>query len=191
VVETATTTTGERMDDEQRSEQVRTALFKALGVFVAIAVVIALGTVFMVHALGLNQSDDDGPLGASATGSPSPLPTKALPVPSQSASPSDQPSGDATPAEGGDGDIELEVSPVIASPMERINLTGTYKGADNQVLQIQRYTDGTWTNFDAKTTVRVGTFATYIMTGRAGENRIRVFDPKANKGSNVILVTIQ
>jgi hypothetical protein len=183
------------MDDEQRSEQVRNALLKALGVFVAIAVVIALGTVFMVHALGLNQSDDDGPLGAAATSSPSPLPTKALPVPSQSAStstsPSNQPSGGATPADEGDGDIQLEVSPVIASPMERINLTGTYKGADDQLLQVQRYDDGTWTNFNAKTTVRVGTFATFIMTGRAGENRIRVFDPKANKGSNVILVTIQ
>jgi hypothetical protein len=178
------------MDDE-RSEQVRNALLKALGVFVAIAVVIALGTVFMVHALGLNEGDDDGPLGAASTSSPSPLPTKALPVPSQSASPSDQPSGAATPTDGADGDIQLEVSPVIASPMERINLTGTYKGADNQLLQIQRYDDGTWTNFDAKTTVRVGTFATYIMTGRAGENRFRVFDPKANKGSNVILVTIQ
>jgi hypothetical protein len=180
------------MEDE-RSEQVRNALLKALGVFVAIAVVIALGTVFMVHALGLNEGDDDGPLGAASTSSPSPLPTKALPVPSDSASPSPsgQSSGAATPTDGADGDIQLEVSPVIASPMERINLTGTYKGADNQLLQIQRFDDGTWTNFNAKTTVRVGTFATYIMTGRAGENRFRVFDPKANKGSNVILVTIQ
>ncbi len=178
------------MDDE-RSEQVRSALLKAFGVFVAIAVVIALGTIFMVHALGLNEGDADGSLGAASTTSPSPLPTKALPVPSDSASPTDQPSGAATPAEGASGDIQLEVSPVIASPMERINLTGTYKGADNQLLQIQRFDDGTWTNFDAKTTVRVGTFATYIMTGRAGENRFRVFDPKANKGSNVILVTIQ
>jgi hypothetical protein len=175
------------MDDE-RSEQVRGALLKAFGVFVAIAVVVALGTIFMVHALGLNQGDDGGALGAASTSSPSPLPTKALPVPSDSASPSDQPSDLATPS---DGDIELEVSPVIASPMERINLTGTYQGADNLLLQVQRYDDGTWTNFNAKTTVRVGTFATYIMTGRAGENRFRVYDPKAKKGSNVILVTIQ
>ncbi len=174
---------------DERSEQVRSALLKAFGVFVAIAVVVALGTMFMVHALGLNQGDTGGPVGAAATSSPSPLPTKALPVPSQS--PTAQPSGSATPTDPANGDIQLEVSPVIASPMERINLTGTYRGADDQQLQVQRFDDGTWTNFNAKTTVRVGTFATFIMTGRAGENRFRVFDPKANKGSNVILVTIQ
>ena len=28
------------------------------------------------------------------------------------------------------------------------------------------------------------------MTGRSGENRFRVYDPKAKKGSNVILVTV-
>ena len=28
------------------------------------------------------------------------------------------------------------------------------------------------------------------MTGRTGENRFRVFDPQAKKGSNVVLVTI-
>ena len=176
---------------DERSEQVRSALLKAFGVFVAIAVVIALGTIFMVHALGLNQADTDGPLGAASTSSPSPLPTKALPNPSDSASATDQPSDSPSPTDGASGDIQLEVSPVIASPMERVNLTGTYQGADNQLLQVQRFDDGTWSNFNAKTTVRVGTFATYIMTGRVGENRFRVFDPKANKGSNVILVTIQ
>jgi hypothetical protein len=176
---------------DERSDQVRSALLKALGVFVAIAAVIALGTLFMVHALGLNESDSDGPLGAATTSSPSPLPTKALPVPSDSASPSDQPSESPSPTDGASGDIQLDVSPVIARPMERVNLTGTYQGADNQLLQVQRFDDGTWSDFDAKTTVRVGTFATYIMTGRVGENRFRVFDPKTRKGSNVILVTIQ
>ncbi len=36
----------------------------------------------------------------------------------------------------------------------------------------------------------MGTFETYIMTGRSGETRFRVFDPETKQGSNVIMVTI-
>ena len=74
--------------------------------------------------------------------------------------------------------------------MERVNFTGTYKGADNLQLEVQRFEDGKWSNFGVQATVRVGTFETYIMTGRTGENRFRVLDPKTKEGSNVILVTI-
>jgi hypothetical protein len=180
------------MDDDDRSTQVRSALLKILGVIVVIAIVIFIGTTFLVHALGLHSDDSNTPVGSSVS-TPSPLPSSALPQPSDSDSPSPTPTGSESPdADGGsNSDIELEVSPVIASPMARINLTGTYKGADNVTLQVQRFDEGGWSNFDAKTTVKVGTFATYIMTGRVGENRFRVFDPQAHKGSNVILVTIQ
>ncbi len=41
------------MDDDERSEQVRGALLKVLGVIVVIAIVIFLGTTFLVKALGL------------------------------------------------------------------------------------------------------------------------------------------
>ena len=175
--------------DEERSTQVRGALLKGLGVIAVIAVVIALGTTLLVHALGLNGGDSESPVGSSPV-SPSPLPSSALPQPSDTSSPS-SPASATPPDDGSNGDIVLEVSPVIANPMERVNLTGTYQGADNVSLQVQRFDDGAWTNFNARTTVHVGTFATYVMTGRVGENRLRVYDPQARKGSNVILVTIQ
>ena len=57
-------------------------------------------------------------------------------------------------------------------------------------LEVQRFDAGQWTNFGVQATVHVGTFATYIMTGRSGESRFRVFDPQTKQGSNVILVTI-
>ena len=176
------------MDDE-RSEQVRSALLKGLGVIVVIAIVIFLGTTFLVKALGLHTDDSGSPVGSAAS-TPSPLPTKALPVPGDSQSPTPSTTQTNVP-DNGNGDIQLEVSPVIAGPMERVNLTGSYKGADNVQLQVQRFDSGGWSNFNATTTVRVGTFATYIMTGVVGENRFRVYDPQAKKGSNVILVTIQ
>ena len=178
---------------EDRSEQVRNALLKALAVIVVIGVVIAVGTTIVVRALGLNESDSPGPLGAAPSEPAQPLPTTALPVPgedSADAEPTEEPSDPASPPEGGNGDIRLDISPVIARPMERVNLTGSYKGADNLELQVQRFEEGNWADFGVTATVRVGTFETFVMTGRAGEQRFRMFDPEADEGSNVVLVTI-
>ena len=57
-------------------------------------------------------------------------------------------------------------------------------------LEVQRFDTGQWRSFGVSTTVRVGTYATYVQTGRAGEQRLRMFDPQTRKGSNVVLVTI-
>jgi hypothetical protein len=178
------------LSDEERSAQVRSVLVKALGVLVVIGVLIFLGTTIMVRALGLDEGSDPGPVGAQADEPTNPLPTTALPVPGEEDEPSDEPTEEETPDAGKKGKIELSISPVLARPMERVNLTGTYKGADNQQLEVQRFEDGQWRDFGVQATVRVGTYETYIMTGRTGENRFRMFDPKTQEGSNVILVTI-
>ncbi len=182
---------GERRDEE-RSTQVRGALLKALAAVVVIGVVIALGTTIVVRALGLDESDSPGPVGAAPAEPVEPLPTTAVPVPGEetedagpSEEPSDRPSDDAKK-----GDIQLAISPVTARPMERVNLTGTYKGGDNLQLQVQRFEDGDWADFGVAANVKVGTFETYVMTGRAGEQRFRVYDPRTRKGSNVVMVTI-
>jgi hypothetical protein len=180
-------------DEEDRSAQVRDALLKALAVMVGIGVVIALGTTIVVRALGLNETDSPGPVGAAPSAPVKPLPTTALPVPGEDTTtvePTQEPSDTATPGPGGKGDIRLDVSPVSARPMERVNLTGTYKGADNLGLQVQRFEDGNWSDFGVTATVRVGTYETFVMTGRTGEQRFRMYDPQADQGSNVVLVTI-
>ncbi|MCW2761468.1 MAG: hypothetical protein JWR85_1669 [Marmoricola sp.] len=185
------------MDDDEgpdgdRSAQVRGALLKALAVVVVIGVVIALGTTIVVRALGLNESDSPGPIGAAPSGPVEPLPTTALPVPGedpQDAGPTEEPSASAS-ADAGSGDIELEISPVNARPGERVNLTGSYRGADNLALEVQRFEDGAWQNFGVDANVRVGTYATYVMTQRTGEMRFRMYDPQSQQGSNVVLVTI-
>ena len=126
----------------------------------------------------------------SSSGETKPLPTTALPVPGEKTETPDPSESPSASPDGAKGDIELRVSPLTARPMERVNFTGTYKGADNTELQVQRFDTGKWSDFGVAATVRVGTFTTYIMTGRSGENRFRVYDPKAKKGSNVIMVTI-
>jgi hypothetical protein len=176
------------LTDEERSAQVRNVLVKALGVLVVIGVLIFLGTTVMVRALDLDEGTSSGPVGGDSEPT-NPLPTTALPVPGEDEE-SEDPSEEESPDAGKKGQIELAISPILARPMERVNLTGTYKGADNQQLEVQRFEDGQWTDFGVQATVRVGTFETYIMTGRTGENRFRVFDPESQRGSNVIMVTI-
>jgi hypothetical protein len=177
----------DEQSDEDRSAQVRGALLKAFAVVVVIGVFIALGTTIVVRALGLNESNSPGPVGAAQTAPEKPLPTTAIPQPGEKTA---KPDKEQAPKGGKTGRIQLAISPVLARPMERVNLTGTYKGADNVGLQVQRFEDGKWQDFGVEATVRVGTYETYIMTGRAGENRFRMYDPQNQEGSNVILVTI-
>lgn len=182
-------------DDDQRSGQVRSALFKALALVGVIAVLIALGTVLVVRALGLEGNDSAGSetAGAAApTGPARELPTTALPVPgADSSEEADaEPSESAVPRKARRSELQLDVSPVRARTGERVNLTGRYRGTDNVSLEVQRFEDGEWRDFGVQAAVRVGSYGTYVMTGRSGEQRFRMWDPAARKSSNVVLVTI-
>ena len=184
------------MDDEEYdddgSEQVSSVLVKGLLVIALIAVVIALGTTIVVRALGLNEgsSSSSDPVGADPTEVTEPMPTTALPVPDEDKTSDSDPGDIVAPKAGKRGRIQLDVSPVMARVNERVNLTGTYKNADNVGLQVQRFEDGKWHDFGVTATVRVGTYETYVMTGQSGEHRFRMWDPAAREGSNVVLVTI-
>ena len=166
-------------------------LMKGLLVIVLIGVVIALGTTIVVRALGLNEgSSSSGPVGSESTEVTKPMPTTALPVPGEDEKSEDEFEEQVPPKSGKKGRIQLDVSPVMARPNERVNLTGTYRKADNIGLQVQRFEDGKWSDFGVSATVRVGTFETYVMTGQSGEQRFRMYDPGTKQGSNVVLVTI-
>lgn len=85
--------------------------------------------------------------------------------------------------------ISLSASPLEVSRMERIYLTGTFPGGEGASLQVQRMEDG-WTDFPVSASVSGGTFSTYVMTGRSGENRFRVVDPASGKKSNPVKVRV-
>ena len=141
----------------------------------------------MVKALGLQTSSPQD-TGSSHVEPLTPLPTTALPVPSDSASPSQSgiPTASAVPT----GDLQLTASPVQVRPMERINLTGQWPGHDNESLLVQRFDGGKWADFGVDVRVDVGTFATYVMTGRSGDQRFRVFDPTTQTASNEVTITV-
>lgn len=181
--------------------QLQTALLKGAAVLVGICVLVALGTLVMVKALGLDNGTSHGDATADALQPQpvSPLPSTALPVPGQSATPRPTTGQHhsahhprrhhkAAPAAKG---FHLAATPVSVQPMQRINLTGTYPGHDNVSVEVQSMQTGHWAPFAGVTaSVNLGTFQTYVMSGVHGPNKFRMFDPSTGKASNAVTVTV-
>jgi hypothetical protein len=176
-------------DERDRQRDITAVVLKVLGVAVAVGLVVGLGAWVMVKALGLDSAETIGP-GAGQVQPVTPLPTTALPVPTESALPTPDNTGLVTRTGAPSGDLYLNATPVIVSPMERINLTGRWPGHDNESLLVQRFEDGAWADFGVQARVNVGTFETYVMTGRQGDQRFRVFDPETKTASNDVTVTV-
>jgi hypothetical protein len=182
-------------DDETRWGR---QLLVGLGALVAVALVV--GGVFSVFALGaakVSGIDDSRPAASQQPSLyiPSGTPTTRIepyPAPqgastsaspgTASPSPSDQPSEKAQT-------ISLQAFPQQVRPHQRINLTGLYQGGEGARLTVQRFENG-WVDFPVAASVSGGQFATYITTGQAGVNRLRVVDKTAKKVSNPVRVTV-
>lgn len=170
----------------ERDENFKQAVRNGILLIAGICLAVAIGTFGLVKLFGLDGGQGDAPTVDEPAAPRTPLPSSALPVPGQSES-ADPELAPKTPSPKG---LRLAMTPASVNPMERINITGTYQGQDAIQLQIQRRENGKWTDFPIEVQVRAGSFSTYIMTGRVGENSFRVFDPKANKASNVVVVTV-
>lgn len=177
------------MQDEQR-RAILGAVLKVVGVAVAVGLVIGLAAFVMVKALGFSDSTPAAHAATGGSASPSALPTVALSEPG-SADPTVAASPTATPTKPKKKGIQLAASPGSVPPGGRINLTGRYDGQDSVSLQVQRKEAGTWTSFaGVQAQVRVGTFATYVLTSHQGENIFRVLDPTTGRSSNAVTVTV-
>jgi hypothetical protein len=88
--------------------------------------------------------------------------------------------------------ISLQAGQSTVAPMGRIDLTGTYPGGEGAVLNVQKFSNGTWQDFySISATVTNGTFSTYIQTGTPGLNRFRVIDSDTKLASNEVRVRIR
>ena len=76
------------------------------------------------------------------------------------------------------------------SPMQQIDLTGTYQAGEGAILQVQRLEDGSWSDFPVTASVSGGTFGTYVQTSRPGPNQFRVVDTDTQAVSNEVTVTV-
>lgn len=181
----------ENDDRSDRRQAFAAAALKVLLVAVVVGAAIGLGTFLVVKSLGLDETEVGG-LGAVPTAPVSPLPTTALPVETELPE-EPPPTGLVTesPTDVGTGELYLAASPQFVRPMERINLTGRWPGRDAVGLMVQRLEDGEWVDFGVQTQVSVGTYKTYVQTGREGDNVFRVFDPNSDTASNEVTVTIE
>ena len=105
---------------------------------------------------------------------------------STSPSPSDKPSKSKSPAPK----ISLSASQTAVAPMDQIDLTGVYPGGEGAVLQVQRFTGGSWRDFPVTVSVADETFSTYVQTSQGGRNRFRVVDTDSDLISNPVRVKV-
>lgn len=175
------------MDTEKRP--VLTGLLALVAVAVVIGVLGGLGVALVVNATGIGDSAD-----SSDGGSPSA--TFSLPQPTDTGSevPAPEETGDAgtgtTESEAPAEAISLSASQLSVSPMQQIDLTGTYPTGEGAILQVQRFEDGAWSDFPVTMSVSGSTFATYVQTSRTGPNKFRVIDTDTQTTSNEITVTV-
>lgn len=184
-----------------------------LAALVAVAVVVGLvagvAALLGTRVLGLGDSPEASGGGG---GTPTNGETLFLPRPSETDAPEDplvtlQPGEEESTEEeesSGEDDeddsqkkekkqtkpISLSAGQTSVSPMERIDLTGTYQGGEGAVLQVQRLEGGTWTDFPVTVSVSNATFTTYVQTGQAGTVKFRVLDTSSEKASNPVTVSI-
>ncbi len=89
------------------------------------------------------------------------------------------------------GEITLRSAQTSVAPLQTIDLSGTYNGADDGTsLQVQRFENGDWQVFDVTATVYSGEFSTYVQTGLTGENKFRVIDLTTDTASNDVVIDV-
>jgi hypothetical protein len=182
--------------DENRP--VLAGLMALVGVAVAVGLVAALAVVAGAHVLGLGGGRADGSVGDAGA-------TMYLPKP-QKTQPASGPSitlGSSSTQTGPTGNpnltihkpknqISLQAGEQSVAPMGRIDLSGTYPGGEGAVLNVQKFSNGSWQDFySISATVTNATFSTYIQTGTPGLNRFRVIDSDTKVTSNQVKVTIR
>ena len=109
-------------------------------------------------------------------------------APGQTASSS--PGGKPSKSKSPEAEISLSSSTTSVGPMEPFDLTGIYPDGEGAILQVQRFTDGSWQVFPVTASVAGGIFATPVQSSQAGPNRFRVVDTDTDVKSNEVRVTI-
>ena len=180
---------------------VAAGLIALVGVGLAVGLVIGIVALVATRMMGLGGENASAqttsqeslylPKPEKTTGPSGPLITLA---PGESESPKEkssqgQPSRSPKPAKA-KKEISLSASQTSVEPMDQIDLTGVYPGGEGAILQVQRFTSGSWQAFPVTVSVSDETFATYVQTSQTGVNRFRVTDTDSGLTSNEVKVTI-
>jgi hypothetical protein len=86
--------------------------------------------------------------------------------------------------------ISLQVGQTAVGNFEQIDLAGVYPGGEGAILQVERFENGQWVEFNATIPVSNETFTTYVQSALVGVNKFRVVDTGNGKASNPVTVTV-
>jgi hypothetical protein len=176
--------------DTEKDRPVLTGLIALVGVAVVIGLLGGLAVIVGVKATGIGDTSTvtRGTSTPSTFRLPKPSETSSsIPEPEEAAEPSaSSESSSEAPAEA----ISLSATQQSVSPMQQIDLTGTYPAGEGAILQVQRLEGSTWSDFPVTMPVSGGTFATSVQTSKAGPNQFRVIDTDSQATSNEITVTV-
>ncbi|MGC4110342.1 MAG: hypothetical protein QM747_07965 [Nocardioides sp.] len=182
--------------DENRP--VLAGLVALVGVALAVGVIASVAVVAGAHVLGLGGGHAAAVGGNDGATLDVPKPEKTHssggPSITLGSSPSSTTSDDTSSPtiKKPKKKISLQAGETSVAPMGRINLSGTYPGGEGEVLNVQKFSNGSWQGFySISATVTNGTFQTYIQTGTPGMNRFRVIDSDTQLASNEVRVQIR
>jgi hypothetical protein len=176
--------------DTEKHRPVLTGLIALVGVAVVVGLLGGLAVMVGVKATGIDGATTatDESASPSTFNLPRPSDTgSSIPAPEDSVEPS---AGEETSSEAPADGISLTATQQSVSPMQQIDLTGTYQAGEGAILQVQRLEGSTWSDFPVTMSVSGGTFATYVQTGRVGPNQFRVVDTDTQAISNEVTVTV-
>jgi hypothetical protein len=172
-------------------------LLALVGVAVAVGLVASLAVVVGARVVGLGGGHAAAVAGEGDATLVVPKPEKTQPASGPSITLGSNPTSHATESpppriKKPKKQISLQSGQTSVDPMGRIDLTGTYPGGEGAVLNVQKYSNGSWQDFySISATVTNGTFSTYIQTGTPGMNRFRVIDSDTQLASNQVRVQIR
>ena len=132
------------MDTEKRP--VLTGLLALVGVAVVVGLLGGLAVMVGVQATGIGgtSSSSSGEEAPATFNLPRPSDTGTTePAPEEPSEPTEEEPTSEAPAEA----ISLTSSRQSVSPMQQIDLTGTYQAGEGSILQVQRFEDGAWVDF--------------------------------------------
>jgi hypothetical protein len=180
--------------DEERP--VISGILALVGVALAVGMVTGLAVLAGAHVLGLGggHAAVAGDAGATMY---LPKPEKTKPSDGPSITLGSEPTSGSTRTSSPTihkprKRISLQAGETTVSPMGRIDLTGTYPGGEGAVLNVQKFSNGSWQDFySISASVTNGSFSTYIQTGTPGPNRFRMIDSDTKLTSNPVKVTIR
>jgi hypothetical protein len=187
-------------EQESSARPVVTGLIALLAVSLTVGLVLGGVALVGTRVLGIG-GDSSGSAGASEresaiipkpskTGANGPQVTLNTSAPESETTQADDKKTEKTKKPKPEKEITLQAGQTSVGNFERIDISGVYPGGEGAVLQVQRFENGQWVDFNATIPVSNETFSTYVQSAQTGVNKFRVVDSATGDASNAVSVTV-